>query len=328
MSEDIPESVTSTLSKLPPELQSVIRRKCSRDPKTRFTYKIHLLLAFILTNTQLEEEVGIGWVSEQEFRINKKRLVELLGIKMNSMNVNLHDLGFHKMQHDKGGWTRWTRDGFTQNRILMDTNLDPPNSETPKTRKFTTIEIEELSQTFTLGAIMKSASDLFLNSVLSLWKSLFQQEITDKINAKLFIEKLATATIRPEQPWQNAVDVIEAIVINNGQTELTYTDLLRFMAIFGPIETSMIKIGHLAKCTLSTHWVFFREPKPNEIVSMNFYGYFDTNEINCFVISLEGGITKKVWNMPLIDAYGCYLVDEKVKTYPSWLSFYEHVQKL
>ena len=137
MSESASENISKTLAKLPVELQTIIRRKCSRDPKTRFTYKIHLLLAFVLTRSQLEDEVGIGWVSEHEFRINKKKLVELLGIKMNSMNVNLHDLGFHKMQHEKNGWTRWTRDGFTQNKILMDTDFyENISNDLAKPRKY------------------------------------------------------------------------------------------------------------------------------------------------------------------------------------------------
>ncbi|OHS99399.1 hypothetical protein TRFO_34114 [Tritrichomonas foetus] len=456
--EDIPESVTTTLSKLPVELQSVIRRKCSRDPKTRFTYKIHLLLAFILTNSYLEEEVGIGWVSEQEFRINKKRLVELLGIKMNSMNVNLHDLGFHKMQHEKNGWTRWTRDGFTQNRILMDTDLESVQADIPRTKKVATIEVptsllnepegklehekpeigdkitdqitsennestshqihfdqnlesdknedeipttilkDDLGHSYILGTVMRTACNIFVQTCITLWFQMFNNlPIYEKVPKNVFIKQLALAAKRPEQPIQNSIEVIEAIFAdrdndmnsinnldnnnnnnnnnsvnndndtdsginhdknndvsndndkkeyeNNDKTkkkdDFTFIDLLTFLARFGPIETSMIKIAHMAKCTIlnsntmsgygnnfRNNWIFFYPPQTSDVTSLSMYGYFDSNELNMFVINMqETGTVKKVWNMPLIDAYGCYLADEKVKTFCSWLSFFEDIQK-
>lgn len=326
MTEEIPESVSSTLSKLPAELQSIIRRKCSRDPKTRFTYKIHLLLAFILTNSHLEDEVGIGWVSEQEFRINKKRLVELLGIKMNSMNVNLHDLGFHKMQHEKNGWTRWTRDGFTQNRILLDTDLDPP-PENVKMKKQATIELHSPDETLTMGSVLQSVCDIFYETVIDIWRHHFSQDLNAKLTSKSFIGILSELAKRPEQPLSNAIKILESIINPSNLDELSFKDLLRFLAMFGPVETSMIKIGHLAKCTIASNWAFFKAPLPTEIVSMSFHGRFDENEINRFTVTFEVGLVKKVWNNPLIDAYGCYLADDKATTYSSWFSYYDFLQK-
>ena len=328
MSESASENISKTLAKLPVELQTIIRRKCSRDPKTRFTYKIHLLLAFVLTRSQLEDEVGIGWVSEHEFRINKKKLVELLGIKMNSMNVNLHDLGFHKMQHEKNGWTRWTRDGFTQNKILMDTDLyENISNDLAKPRKYSNVEIPELGQLCTLGSLSKNTCDLFINASITLWKKIFNIDINGKLSKQFFIEKLAYATKALEQSIQNALDVIESIFESDSEREFVFYDFFKFLSMFGPIDTSMIKIGHLAKCTLYNNWIFFKTPDPQETSSLSFYGQFDSSEPNCFVVSTENGISRKVWNMPLINAYGNYLIDDNLKTFCSWGSFYNDLQK-
>ena len=81
---------------LPHDIQQILRRKSSRDPSSRFSTKLHILLNFVQNSNDkdMEEKVGCAWVTDEEFRLNKRIITNILGIKLNTLNVNLHALGF------------------------------------------------------------------------------------------------------------------------------------------------------------------------------------------------------------------------------------------
>jgi hypothetical protein len=60
-----------------------------------------------------QESIGAGWIYETSSRLNKKRLVIVMEIKHNTLNVNLKDLKFHLLEPEKSGWTVWERPDFT-----------------------------------------------------------------------------------------------------------------------------------------------------------------------------------------------------------------------
>ena len=76
---------------LPPEILKVIRRKSSRDPVARFSNKLHMLLGFAGNDRDRQESLGLGWIDDNQFRINKKRLIITMEIKLNTLNVNLKE---------------------------------------------------------------------------------------------------------------------------------------------------------------------------------------------------------------------------------------------
>nr|1PP7_U Chain U, kDa initiator binding protein [Trichomonas vaginalis] len=123
-SNDLEASFTS---RLPPEIVAALKRKSSRDPNSRFPRKLHMLLTYLASNPQLEEEIGLSWISDTEFKMKKKNVALVMGIKLNTLNVNLRDLAFEQLQHDKGGWTQWKRSGFTRNSVFE----DPTQNDSP-----------------------------------------------------------------------------------------------------------------------------------------------------------------------------------------------------
>jgi hypothetical protein len=59
------------------------------------------------------QRVGCGWVSDTEFFINKTKLCDILQIKLNTLNVNLRQLGFERVQSREGGISYWKNSGFS-----------------------------------------------------------------------------------------------------------------------------------------------------------------------------------------------------------------------
>jgi hypothetical protein len=310
------------LSKLPPDLQSVLRKKCSRDPTTRFTHKIQLLLAFAVSNSALAFEIGIGWVSEYAFRINKRRLIEVLGIKMNSMNCNLHDQGFRKMEHEKNGWSRWTRPGFTQNRILTH-----PSEHFPPDSRPSPIIFPGLNLNFSLGVLHPESCESFMNDVVRLWVTVITPDLKAEVRPNLFVERLASLLRAPEQPFANASSVLTALLLSGNPSTMSIVDFVMFLARFGPSETAMLKIASLVSATGDgCKCISFNsgEEKLEEVKGMPFCGVFDDRELNRLTLVFPFGGKQSVWNVPVIDAYGYYLLDDASKTHRSWEDYFEH----
>lgn len=108
------------LSHIPPVLQEILKRKSSRDPTSRFTYKLAYLLNFVNNSDDKDmyQKVGCSWVKEDEFQINKQILANIMGIKINTLNVNLYTLGFVQLKNNKDGWTLWKKPNFTRTNNL------------------------------------------------------------------------------------------------------------------------------------------------------------------------------------------------------------------
>jgi hypothetical protein len=319
-------STAEVLSKLPPDLQALLRKKCSRDPKTRFTHKIESLLAFVTANPVFADDLGIGWVSEYEFRMNKKVLVDVLGIKLNSMNVNLHDLGFHKLRQDKNGWSCWTRTGLTQHRVLA---LNSPDFAKP--RRVSPITFPGLTLNFSLGAVQRISCDHFINNVVKLWMTVINPDINAEVFPPLFVDHLANALRTPEQPFANAVSVLAALLLFGNPKSISIVDFVMFLARFGPSETVMLKIASLVSATGDgCKCISFGPgtPLPEDAENLPFFGVFDDKELNRLSLSFPHGQRQCVWNVPLVDAYGCYLVDDTSKTYRSWVEYFEQKVKV
>ena len=238
---------------------------------------------------------------------------------MNSMNVNLRDLGFRKMQHERDGWTRWTRDGFTQKKIVM----GPRPSQVPRPRRIARLEHPHLPPELTLGCVLTATCGRFIVNMWNLWRRLFGDDGSTPVTTEEFVQKLATELRQPEQPMKNAIEVVGAIVAHDRQRVLGFVDLVKFMARFGPSDSVMIKIAALLSCTnRADKWVFFNPPRKEEVAHLPFYVILDGDDLNCFQFEFSSNVAR-VWNVPLIDAFGCYLVDEQTRMYSSWMQFIE-----
>ncbi|OHT06240.1 39 kDa initiator binding protein [Tritrichomonas foetus] len=297
---------------LPLNIKAILQRKSSRDPSSRFTSKLHILLSFVASNPDLENKIGCVWVTDDEFRINKKALVNVMGIKINTLNVNLHALGFNQQKHNKDGWTLWKRPGFTRNSIEMDEAIQTQMA-LPKPNGF--------RLTFTLGKVSQGVFDNFCAICQKIWSDLTQLD-DQPVNTSLFIQKAAQRFKQVEQPLDNARDVLKAIIApsSSHQDVIHYSQFAKFMAMFGPEETIMLKIASLLGCSNNTgQWLAF-EPVGQNIPLC---GTFDENEPNRLVLRNRSTVTC-IWNAPLAPASQNYVIDEYNKVYPSWDDYFRN----
>lgn len=298
---------------LPFDLQNLLKRKSSRDPNSRFTSKLHLLLNYVSQNPDLESKIGCAWVSDEEFRINKPIFGEIMGIKVNTLNVNLKTLGFQQQKHNKNGWTLWRKEGFTRNsNEIIHAH---PAAQKPK----------PFSIPFSIGQLTPDDFAKFHQICVQIWSQITGNVGDIPIQTDVFILKAADRFRQPQQPLDNAKEVLQAIIAPQvTQTTVTFAHLCKFLAMFGPAESAMMKIASLLTVSNDTgQWLAF-DP---ESVSTS-HGFFDERQPNRLVLNFpDSGLpptgTKSVWNLPLVDFNYNYICDELGHTYPSWKDYFD-----
>ena len=300
------------ISFLPFDIQTLLKRKSSRDPSSRFTAKLHRLLAYVDLHKNLADTIGCAWDSEDEFRLNKRTIVGIMGIKINTLNVNLHQLGFIQQKHNKDGWTLWKKNGFTRS------SADYIDSAVSMTGKKSS---SNFTPSFKLGKVNPQQSELFIENCKNIWMAMLN--VDDKpVPTHKFIEKAAMRFKQNEQPIENAQDVIKAIIAPvPSQDTISFNMFCKFMAMFGPEHTIMLKIASLLSCSNSTgQWLNF-DPNPT---SSSFYATFRDSEPNCLVLNRKHSEPECIWNLPHIEATNNskYIVDADDKYYSTWEDYF------
>jgi hypothetical protein len=295
------------VNRLPPNIQAILKRKSSRDPNSRFTSKLRVLLDFATNYPRFENDIGLSWVDEETFRINKRALAGVMGVKVNTLNVNLRDLHFEQQNPPKDGWTTWKKEGFTRN-----SGRPPMDEILPSIPDFAAqIAFPRI------GKVRPETEALFLESARVLW-----QELVDNfsltLGAETFLKKAAAKFKTEQQATQNAVDVLRAIICPSNELVVSEVQFVRFMAMFGPASTAMLKISSLLEISHTTgQWLIFDPATAPPGTS----AAFDGTEANCLVIR-RGVSATRVWNLPLVDARADYVVDERGKYYSSWKDYF------
>jgi hypothetical protein len=306
---------------LPEHIREVLKRKSSRDPASRFPTKLHLLLTYSIDVPFLQDQLGLGWVTDDEFKMNKSVLSDVMGIKLNTLNVNLRDLHFHQLQRDKEGWTRWKRPGFTRAANNVDTESGPPAA--PSVRRPSHVTESDFvgrnpSLAFTLGSLTQPQSARFQLDSHRLWTDILQCSPTSPVSADLAIDRAANRFRYEEQPLQNARDVIDAILRPSvSDSRLVFADFCRFLAMFGPENTLMLKIASLLTCSNETgNWLTFDRWRSAPRAP---FAYFDPAVPNCLIIHHGDNVTERVYNNPTAESgQEPYVIDEFGKAHRDW----------
>jgi hypothetical protein len=121
-----------------------------------------------------------------------------------------------------------------------------------------------------------------------------------------------------EQGFQNAKEVIDAIIRPSAATShVDFPDFSRFLAMFGPESTIMLKIASLLSCSNVTgNWLSFDRVQNS---SRPPFAYFDPGMPNCLLVHHGDNRTERVFNDPTA-ASGLqpYVIDEGGKMYKDW----------
>jgi hypothetical protein len=170
---------------------------------------------------------------------------------------------------------------------------------------------------FSLGRVPPDATDRFRKGVFALWLEL--TDCTGELStpSQAFIARAAERLRQPEQPLMNAIDVIRAIIFQTPDGRVTIDSFAKFMAMFGPERTMMIKIASLLSSSEKTGQWLMLAPI-DRLQPPHFFGAFDEREPNCLLLKRCDRPAVRVWNLPLTEAGEPYVTDESGRTYKDW----------
>jgi hypothetical protein len=248
--------------------------------------------------------------------MNKATLAEAMGIKLNTLNVNLHDLNFVQLQRDKSGWTFWKRAGFTRTANSLELDSGPSSGRTarPPVNGFLG---KSPTISFTLGRLADQQTSQFMAETQRLWGELLQCSATSPVAIDRALDSVAERFRYPEQPLQNARDVLDAIIRPScTDGKFTFTDFCRLLAMLGPERTVMAKIASLLTNSNSTgQWLTFER----EGIDAAPCTFFDWAMPNCLVVRHAGMVSERVYNVPTAEAQvEVYPLDDFGKAYRDW----------
>lgn len=329
---------------LPSSIREALKRKSSRDPSSRFPTKLHLLLAYVDEHPDMAEKVGVEWLPDDEFRMNKAVLSEVMGIKINTLNVNLRDRMFTQLQRDKEGWTKWRRDGFTKTSRGLEYETEV--GQAPQRRQndpvgmpqsaFGMMEPDFETHTYQrvlLGKLTAEEQQRFDRKARDLWYEITGSlpDNTPPMDQEQLIAKIADRFKYHEQPLTNSIEVIKAIIAPTN-APISFYEFSKLLAMFGPEETIMLKISSLLKCSNSTgQWLRFDNTCNQKLYPGGSFdtqkpsGSFDPQKPNCLQIYRVDGTCERVYNHPLRDAEDNtrpYIIDENNGIYQSWDAYF------
>jgi hypothetical protein len=314
---------------LPGDIQQMLKRKSSRDPMSRFSKKLHTLLMYAGDDPNRQEFVGAGWTSNSAFRINKKRLIAVMEIKHNTLNVNLKDLKFHQLETEKNGWSVWERPGFTRFSSidqLVDVKSEKDVDLLAQPGVLDDAQLAKLSmlRDMTVGFIDPGSTQLFKRFTVSIWEELVGSPLQCAASPSELLHLAAERFRASHQKLDNALRILKAIFVCADATKLTILDFAKFMARFGPEETLMQKLDSILKSSnRNQNWLKLSRPPAGQDAPEVIYGYFDENEHNCFVLHRMGQPEEKIYNLLHVPATDEYLVDIHGQRYASWQKYFD-----
>lgn len=144
------------------------------------------------------------------------------------------------------------------------------------------------------------------------------------VRAEDFIRNAGMRLKQREQSIDNAIEVLRAIIAPDRTEKVHYLDFYRFLAMFGPEDSTMIKIASLLKYSNENgQFLSFAPPPPPEISIRNQnLGYFDPAEPNKLIYRSQNNVSIISWNNPLAQATTPYVIDELDQKHASWEDFF------
>lgn len=305
---------------VPDGLISFIRKRSSRSEKTRFPYKLFSLLGWAGKEPQRWENAGCGWVSDTEFFIDKKKICELMNVKLNTLNVNLKTLGFEKSQTRKDNRTFYKNEGFSyldttvrfesirnsrcKSESLRNLNLSAVYMPCLEPLKLFMMTEQEINQ-FKHDVIEKWSGIVELNLVFAIPLNEFIKFLKSNVDDRAFGDiLLVQQALAPRVP-----DVWDIL------------DFAIFLARFGPFCNIQSKLYQYQDLINDIQFGFITYSTPSS-------NYFSDTFHNCFRFHLPQIGEYHCYNLPLVYDNTPFLADEDGVVYPSWRKMLQQNQFL
>lgn len=256
---------------------------------------------------EIEEEMKRK--EEEEEKENEERKKEKKEKKQKIKRIKAKKSVFNHQEIVKSAWSRGIRE-IEQFRKYMTKNLNKAMELYDKYYKM--MNINEFHM-FLLTKVNKDDEDKFWKDSLVLWQKMFPNDVT--VSTELLVRKLAEIIKLPNQTESNARNVLEFIFDPENNKETDFSQFCAFLAMFGPSSTAIRKISHILKCPdeIKDNLIFTDLPELNDPNND-----IETTAINCFTLNPDSETPTNIYNNPLIDANGEYLIDDNGTKYSSW----------
>ena len=299
-------------NEIPESILNKIRKRSNRSEQTRFPYKIFSLLEWAGKDEQKSQKAGCGWITDTEFFINKSKLCEVLGVKINTLNVNLKTLGFVQTRQREGALTFYRNDGFVFNSEnpefdrIRNSRCKPEALLNMKTQAVYLPCLEPLM----LFMMDRKSINIFKKNVISIWEKLVGANLIFAISMNDF--KKAFQSLFHSNTYPDIIHIEHNLPLRVPKV-VDIFDFAVFLARFGPFESLPTKIQQFQSITAEFYLL------PNT---------FSSTFHNCFVFPLSQIGEYHCYNLPLVDSNAQFLADEDCAVYPSWSKMFQQNQFL
>lgn len=334
--------------KLPDYLH--FNRQCQHDDEG-FATQLYKILDYAGNDMDRMIGVGCGWISDNEFFMNKKRFCNVTRIKLNTLNYKLRQYRFMQSKKYHRSILILKSDNFTRHsdkESLQKINKRKIDDETGL------IQNEQALLMTTLDSVhnYKSETDNIKIAVISLWQKILGKSGVFAADKKTFIPNLVQHLCHNFKSQQKdgedvsissaPLDFYSYIESNNldftqtvfkmvayvfdhkKQDIITLSDFFEFYSHFGPENDIIEKIHKLLWCSYEFGGWFI--PKVQKFdYSKSISGSYSNTCSNCFVLKKQRKWTSHIYNLVSASSLTGYLIDESDKRFLTWRAVLEHL---
>lgn len=305
---------------VPERLINFIRKRSSRNEQTRFPYKLYSLLVWVGTEPQKSKNAGCGWISDTEFFIDKKKICELMNIKLNTLNVNLKTLGFEKSQSNKDNRVFFKNEGFSRSGTMTVGFKSIRNSRC-KSESLRNLNLSAVYMPYLepLKLFMMTEQEInqFKHDVIEKWNEIVELHLVFAIPLNLFIKFLKSIF---DDKFCDLSSAQQALTPRVPEV-WDILDFAIFLSRFGPFCNIQSKLNQYQDLIddIQLGFITYSTPSSN---------YFSDTFHNCFRFHLPQIGEYHCYNLPLVQDNTPFLADEDGVVYPSWRKMLQQNQFL
>lgn len=332
---------------IPAELHEVSKSKDADKSEQVFPHRLWKILQWVGNDQVKRTNMGCGWMSENEFFIEKSRFCQILEIKLNTLNFKLRSCKFQQSRQRHGNCTYWVCEKFSQKSTIQDLeSVDLRRNASDDTPSVVSeaLYLPLLSNVRLYSSATDDVQRFKMEAILewqeivgSIWATDVREFIV--IAAKQFCASYRnnseTFNFNAEQTeiaqylrsngldlLTTAIQMLNYVILTEKPNIITIVDFCLFYARFGPTDCILEKIHQLLCCSKTYEdWFQPSEQKFDRTKSVS--GSYSNTFANCFVIKRAQGATYHVYNLPLQSTKTGFLVDETAKKFLTWHAVFE-----
>lgn len=288
---------------IPSDVLAFVRTHSNKNGICRFPQKLWKLLHWAGDNKQRLQVSGCGWLSDTVFIMNKELLSEVMAIKLNTLNVNLKNLGFEQVSNRNGSYTFWTHRSFRRDSMESTHEVRISNTRIQPTSAY----FLPILDSIILYGMDEMEVNAFKVSILSLWTTIVAHKFILAISSDDFVNSLMAAFESNLGLFFQDTYPLTQVLASEIDGVVSFLEFAVLMARFGPLETLFAKITQYQEAIRD---LCYEIQQPKECFSPTY--------VNCFRFAMPNRGESHYYNLPLNCVSKPFLIDEEKNVYDSW----------